>query len=210
MKYKLLLVEDQSIVRDGISALLNALPAFQVAESVGSVTEALQILAKPHVIDLILCDFNLRGETAYKLLEANRQGLFPPIVLLTSFNHSIELQRCMQMGARGFLFKECEHKELQHALLSVAEGGVYFAVLDQPLGHSTKSFSPQEATVQGLTPSEQEILKWMATGMSNKQIAISLGKSSETVKVQVSHIMKKLGAKTRTHAVVLAAQQNLL
>lgn len=208
MRHNILLVEDQALVRKSLSLLINDCPGFHVSAAVESVGEALALLQSPQHFSLLLCDFNLRGETALDLLQQINPATAPPVILLTSLFNAIEMQRCQSLGARGFLFKECDPEELVHAFQQVLAGGVHFT-LTSAQGTRPATAAATPATLQ-LTPSEREILRWLATGMSNKQIALTLGKSSETVKIHVSQLLHKLDCRTRTQAVVKAAQLNLL
>lgn len=203
MPHSLLLIEDQTLVRKSLAALLNTTADFVVTASVESVADALTQLQAPTGFDLILCDYHLRNETADDLLRHSNR--LPPVVLLSSAFNAIEIQHCMKLGARGFLFKECDLDELEQALHSVLAGSVYFTP-----GCAAATSRPGGGETLTLTPSEQETLRWLATGMSNKQIALTLGKSSETVKIQVSQLLRKLNTRTRTQAVVKAGKLNLL
>ena len=196
MPHSLLLIEDQTLVRKSLAALLDSREDFRITASVETLAEAFHLLQR-QTFDLILCDYHLRGETAAELLRQAHS--LPPVVLLSSAFNAIEIQRCISLGARGFLFKECDLEELEQALVAVLDGGIYFT----PGGMA----APAPLI---LTPSEREILRWLATGMSNKQIALTLGKSAETVKIQVSQLLRKLGSRTRTQAVVKAGKLNLL
>lgn len=203
--HEILLVEDQTLVRKSLTALINATAGFAVTTSVETVAEALAQLQQPHRFSLLLCDFNLRGETALDLLQRLPPKTAPPVILLTSFFNAVEIQHCLSLGARGFLFKECDLDELLLAFRQVLAGNVYFTLAQI----QSQGETPQALTLT-LTPSEREILRWLGTGMSNKQIALTLGKSSETVKVQVAQLLRKLDCRSRTQAVVKAAQLNLL
>lgn len=206
MAREILLVEDQTLVRNGLVALINTTGSYVATAAVETVNEAITLLSAPHTFALVVCDFSLRGETALDLLQKCLPLVIPPVILLTSYFNATELQRCVTAGARGFLYKECDLDELKRAFEAVLLGSVYFA--------ETQEWSapmPMSApTAYCLTPAEFEILKWLATGMSNKQIAIALGKSSETVKIQVSQLLRKLACKTRTQAVMLASEYNLI
>ncbi len=206
MTYRLLLIEDQSLVRTSLSALLNSSTPFQVTHSVATVKEAIDLLIAEHEFDLILCDYNLHNDTAKTLLKHNQNRLAPPVVLLTSLFNAIEIQSCLALGARGFLFKESSLEDFIRAITLVINGGSYFS---SPQETAAPSNQPKIRSNQ-LTPTEKEILHWLATGMSNKQIALAIGKSSETIKAHTSSILKKLSCKTRTQAVTKAAQLNWL
>lgn len=206
MTRSLLLIEDQTLVRESLMALINSTGRYQVVAAVGSVAEALEQLPQLTALDLILSDFHLRQDTAHSLFQQRPASSLPPVILLSSLFNAIEIQTCMRLGARGFLFKECDLAEMLKAFDDVLAGGVYFTLRD-PMRPSPPEQAPSELQ---LTTTQREILKWLATGMSNKQIAQALGKSSETVKIQVSQIMRRLNVRTRTQAVVKAASLNLL
>lgn len=234
MRTDILLVEDQAMVRHGLTALINTLDHYGVSKAVGSLPEALACLQRPHSFALILSDFHLDGgrrdaghvagahrrdDTALGLLEKSRELQLPPVIVLTSVCNAAELQQAIQLGAKGLLYKECELTELTRAFDAVLAGGVYFAsglglatalpaaTTSQP---NTATSTATTASVPVLTPAECEILQWLATGMSNKEIARLLGKSAETVKIQVSQLLRKLDCKTRTEAVVNASRRGLL
>lgn len=218
-KTAILLIEDQAMVRHGLVALINSLTGYHVAAAVGSVPEALAQLHEQPVQDqemnkpsaeqrfaLVLSDYHLGGDTAASLLRYGKKNHLPPVLLLTSVCNAAELQQAVTLGARGLLYKECNDEELVRAFDSVCAGGVYFAS-----GLGLSSAPPiSDADIPAITPTEREILQWLATGMSNKEIARLLDKSAETVKIQVSQLLRKLNCKTRTEAVVNASRRGLI
>lgn len=206
---RILLIEDQALVRESLASLLNSTTLFQVTATLESATQALSLLEQRRDFDLILCDYHLQQDTAETLLKAQRDRPDTPIVLLTSHFNAIALQRCLSLGAKGFLFKETGIEEFISALSLIADGGTYFATPEPALPTITGHEQNNTPNLQ-LTAAEQETLTWLATGMSNKQIALSTGKSAETVKSHITSILKKLNCKTRTQAVTKAAHFNLL
>lgn len=204
MTRTVLLIEDQTLVRESLAALINETGRYRVVAAVGTIPDALHRLSQPGAVDLVLCDFHLRQDTALSLFQQRAVTTLPPVILLSSLFNAIEIQRCMRLGARGFLFKECDRAEMLKAFDDVLAGGLYFT-----LGETPPPAPLTPAPVE-LTPGQREILRWLATGMSNKQIAQTLGKSSETVKIQVSQIIRRLNVHTRTQAVMKAASLNLL
>ncbi|MBA55274.1 MAG: hypothetical protein CMK89_12535 [Pseudomonadales bacterium] len=209
MTYDLLLIEDQALVRESLASLLNSTGQFSVSYSLDNVRDAIPLLQQHPHLDLILCDYHLKQDTAETLLR-NRHLIPPiPVVLLTSHFNAMALQHCLSLGAQGFLFKESGIDEFIHALTLIANGGVFFSTPETPLSGAGHDAAHTRLDLQ-LTDTETEILKWLATGMSNKQIALSTGKSSETIKTHVTRILKKLQCKTRTQAVTKAGHFNLL
>lgn len=209
MKYHVLLVEDQALVRESLASLLNSTQQFQVTRSLESAQLALALLKKNQTFDLILCDYHLKQDTAETLLRNQNLLGGIPVVLLTSHFNALALQHCLSLGAKGFLFKESGIEEFIQALNTVANGGVYFSTPEPTIQALNDCGELQQPDLQ-LTATETEILKWLATGMSNKQIAISTDKSTETVKTHIARILKKLQCKTRTQAVTKAAHFHLI
>lgn len=200
MLNRLLLVEDQCLVRASLAALLNSASPFEVTHQVATVNEALDLVQKKSAFELILCDYNLENDTAKSLLQKSQTIDLPPVVLLTSAFNALEIQSCQTLGAKGFLFKESTLEQIIEALTAVLEGGQWFQLPESP----AEEYSTQ------LTPAEHETLQWLATGMSNKQIALATGKSKETIKVYIGRILRKLDCKTRTQAVTKAVRLNLM
>lgn len=209
MSFRILLIEDQALVRESLASLLNSTKEFEVNHTLESTTQAIELLQLNHQFDLILCDYHLKQDTAESLLRARHKLPEIPIVLLTSHFNAMALQHCLTMGAKGFLFKESGITEFINALTIIARGGVYFAT---PESTTTLNPATEQETAPNLqlTETEQEILTWLATGMSNKQIAITTGKSAETIKTHIARILKKLNCRTRTQAVTKANHFNLL
>lgn len=204
MPIELLLIEDQALVRHGLEALLNSLDNVRVVASVSTVDAALAVVNSGQPISLILSDYHLGNTTAVDLLKRASSVALPPMLLLSSVCHAADLQAAMAWGARGLLYKECESDELATAFATVLAGGVYFAAGLPPLPATSA------LPASSLTPAEREILQWLATGMSNKEIARLLGKSAETVKAQVTQLLRKLECRSRTEAVITASRRGWL
>lgn len=214
MSYRILLIEDQALVRESLASLLNCTQRFTVSVSAESIEAALQCLHQPDHFDLILCDYHLRQSTAENLLRSHQRPAGIPVVVLTSHFNAIALQHCRSLGAQGFLFKESSIHDFIQALTLIAQGGEYFAAPEPDpvmwtVASSADDTQPSTLDLQ-LTDAELDTLKWLATGMSNKQIALSTGKSAETVKTHIARILKKLNCKTRTQAVTKASHFNLI
>ncbi|PCJ40055.1 MAG: hypothetical protein COA99_09790 [Moraxellaceae bacterium] len=212
MKKQILLIEDQTLVRKSLVALINTSTHYEVVHSVETTNDALEYIQHKPTLDLILCDYNLRGETALDLLQQMNTDHSIPVILLTSFFNARHLQSCIAHGARGFIFKECDMNELEEAFDIVLSGSTYFKLQDtsthnSPLLSTSVSIRDNSAN---LTPTETKTLRWLATGMSNKEIAKVLGKSDQTVKAQVREVMRKLESSSRTQAVAKATKLNLI
>ena len=212
MKKQLLLVEDQTLVRKSLTALINTSEDFEVVDSAETISQAIPLLAQHQTLDLILCDYSLRGETALDFLQAIKDKNKTPVILLTSFFNARHLQACINHGAKGFLFKECDMEELEEAFHTVIAGGTCFKIVES-IKESHPKLNQSDRSQNDflrLTPKEEETLRWLATGMSNKEIAKVLNKSDQTVKSQVSELLRKLKVSSRTEAVTKATQLNII
>jgi len=209
MTINVLLVEDQALVRASLASLLDSTGLFCVVGAEESVAPALARLDAGEKIDVLLCDYHLRGETAEVLLRQMYRWPEVPVVLLTSSVNAMSLQRCRDMGARGFLFKESGIEEFIRALDAVSRGEEAFSEPDFTVVASVDQPVAARPPI-ALTDAERLVLSWMVSGMSNKQIALATGKSAETVKTHVASVLRKLGCKTRTQAAAKASYLNLL
>ena len=207
MSPRILLVEDQALVRASLASLLSSTEQY-VVEAVENVQQALASLASSVHYDLVLCDYQLQADTAETLLRAMHRWPSLPVVLLTSHANAISLQRCRDLGARGFLFKESNIEEFIDALNEVIAGNECFNAPGLPV--TANAYAQREGIDVNLTETEATVLKWLATGMSNKQIALATGKSVETIKSHVASVLRKLRCKTRTQAATKAGLYQLL
>jgi len=209
---KILLIEDQTLVRKSLVALINTSNRYDVSHSTETIAGALKLLNNKVAFDLILCDYSLKGETALDFLRAMNASFKVPVILLTSFFNARYLHECINHGAKGFLFKESDADELEEAFDTVLSGATFFKIVESVSSHphSLLEGSEKNGKVPILTPKESEILKWLATGMSNKEIAKVLGKSDQTVKAQVQELLRKLDVSSRTEAVTKATKLNMV
>lgn len=212
---KVLLVDDQKLIRDGIRSLL------AISGKVTVVAEAVDgsqviSLAETHQPDVILLDLSMPVMDGIQTLQALQQTtLAIPVLVLTTFDeHDLVLQS-LQAGAKGFLLKDVCLETLITAITILSQGGSYFMpgiterLLNQ-VKQTPKSSFAKPAVVETLTDKELEILALMAAGYSNKEIAQALFKSEGTVKNQCSTILSKLGARDRTRAVLHALELGLI
>jgi DNA-binding NarL/FixJ family response regulator len=212
-----LLIDDHPIVHDGVAAVLHADPDIRIVGSADSVDRALTMIrtaattanasaARP---DVVLADLRLPGEegvTGVRRLIA----AFPElrIIVFTAYDVDEYVFGAMQAGARGYLLKGSPAPELIRAIRHVHGGGTY---LSPTIGAklATHAVRPRRDTSL-LTPRELAVLRLVAAGQSNRQIADSLGITERTVKFHVTAIFNKLGADNRAQAVALAGRRGLL
>ncbi|GIK41133.1 MAG: DNA-binding response regulator [Chloroflexota bacterium] len=207
---RILVADDHPVVRDGLVAILSTQPDFEVVGEAGTGLEAVERAAilQPDVMLLDLEMPELDGvEVLRRLSQANPAV---QVIVFTAFDTDERILGAVQAGARGYLLKGAPRKELFDAVRVVRAGGS----LLQPVVASKLlrqvSHQNQASRVEALTPRELEVLRLLAQGLQNKEIAAELVISERTVKFHVSSIMGKLGAGNRTEAVTLAAQQGLI
>jgi DNA-binding NarL/FixJ family response regulator len=205
---KVMLVDDQNLVRKGVRSLLELSAEIEVIAEAADGAEAIRMIpeAKP---DVVLLDMRMPGLSGLDVLrELGGRGELPPTIILTTFDDDELVLAGIQSGARGYLLKDVSLADLVSAIRTVAEGGsiVKPAVTQRLLKGLTKLHNEFSSLDQPdpLTERETEILRLMAGGYSNKEIANSLGVAEGTVKNHVSNILSKMGVRDRTRAVLKA------
>ena len=213
---RLLIVDDQRLMREGLRTLLELEPDIQVAGEAGDGQEALQLYASLQP-DVVLMDIRMPIMDG---VEATRQLLqgFPQsrVIILTTFDDDAYVFDGLRAGALGYLLKDVSGDELAEAIRQVAGGGALiepsvarkvlaeFARLPQPAGHAVLDQS------HALSERELEILKLLAQGASNRQIASQLFLAEGTVKNYISNILDKLGVEDRTQAALRARELGIM
>ncbi len=210
----LVLVDDHTLVRAGIRGLLDLTPDIRVMGEAGDGPAAVAMAAERRP-DVLLLDVQLPGLSGIGVLEALRhRGLQPPTILLTTFDDDEALLRGIRAGARGFLLKDISLERLADAVRRVAGGDSLFqpALTERAFAMSMPAVAERHDGPSGerLTRRETEILRFLATGWSNKEIARALDASEGTVKNHVSSVLAKLGVRDRTRAVLKAVQRGLI
>jgi DNA-binding NarL/FixJ family response regulator len=205
---RVMLVDDQNLVRKGVRSLLELSEEIEVVAEATDGAEAIRMIpeVKP---DVVLLDMRMPGLSGVDVLrKLNDEGTLPPTIILTTFDDDDLVLAGIRNGAKGFLLKDVSLDQLVTAIRTVAAGGsiVKPAVTERLLkgleGLHTE-FSALDRP-DPLTERETEILRLMAGGYSNKEIANSLGVAEGTVKNHVSNILSKLGVRDRTRAVLKA------
>ncbi len=207
------LVEDQTIVRQGLRTLLALVPDIEVvAEAAdGDQAAAAIVQSKP---DVVLLDLRMPGKDGIAVLgDLAAAGILPPTIILTTFDDDALLLAALRAGAKGFLLKDVSLERLADAIRTVVAGGTMIqpALTERILqaGLDSRWDFPSLEPPDPLTPRETEVLRLMAGGYSNREIADALGSSEGTVKNQISSILSKLGVRDRTRAVLKGLEQGL-
>jgi DNA-binding NarL/FixJ family response regulator len=213
---RLCLVDDQALVRSGLKALLGLLGGIEVVAEAADGEEALVAVAasKP---DVLLLDVRMpRRNGVQVVVELASRNILPPTLLLTTFEDDSALIQGVKAGARGYLLKGASPETLLEAIHAVARGGTYlYAPLVSDLARAgirhPKSWDKDIPEVlEPLTDRELEILRLMASGIGNREIAEALVLREGTVKNHVSSIFGKLGVTDRTKAVLRALAAGLV
>jgi DNA-binding NarL/FixJ family response regulator len=211
---KVMLVDDQNLVRKDVRSLLELSDEIEVVAEATDGAEAIEMI--PSIApDVVLLDMRMPGKSGIDVLkELSGRDALPPTIILTTFDDDELVLAGIRYGARGYLLKDVALAELVNAVRTVAEGGsiVKPAItqrLLKGLEHMHNEFSSLEQP-DPLTDRETEILRLMAGGYSNKEIANSLDVAEGTVKNHVSNILSKMGVRDRTRAVLKALELGLI
>ncbi|MES2935575.1 MAG: response regulator transcription factor [Pseudomonadota bacterium] len=203
---RVVLVDDQTLVRSGIKGLLGLTDDIRVIDEAADVAQAISVIAAIQP-DVVLLDIRMPGGSGIEVLRTLKaQALLPPTILLTTFDDDEALFDGMRAGAKGFLLKDITPERLADAIRSVADGRSLFlpAITERianGLGQMASTF-PKLEQPDPLTNREEEILRLMAGGFNNREIADALCSSEGTVKNHVSNILSKLGVRDRVRAVL--------
>jgi DNA-binding NarL/FixJ family response regulator len=200
---RILTVDDHPLLRKGIAALVNSEPDMKLIAEASNGSEAIEIF-RAHRPDVTIMDLQMPGmggiEAINRLLSE-----FPGtrIVVLTTYSGDAQVVRALKAGAQGYLLKGNVHRELLETIRAV---------------HAGKKRIPSELAVQlvdhaaddSLTPRELDVLRLIAAGNANKQIADQLSIGEASVKSHVANILSKLGANDRTHAVTIGLKRGII
>jgi DNA-binding NarL/FixJ family response regulator len=198
------LADDQALVRSGLSALLGGFAQLQVLIEAGD-GAALLAAIEQQPVDVILSDIRMPGLDGFGLLESLRAtGDATPVILLTTFDEPDLALRAAAAGARGFLLKDASPEDLFDAITRVARGETLLAPVPTDPVRARYAYRDQSEPTDTFSEREVAILRLLAGGYSNREIAKAVFLSEGTVKNYVSEILDKLGTRDRTRAVLKA------
>ncbi len=211
---RVMLVDDQNLVRKGVRSLLELSEEIEV---IGEAADGVEAIATVPEInpDVVLLDMRMPGKSGLEVLqELSAAGTLPPTIILTTFDDDELVLAGIKSGAKGYLLKDVSLEELVGAIKTVAAGGsMVKPAVTQRLLKGLQNMRTEFSSLDRpdpLTERETEILRLMAGGYSNKEIANSLGVAEGTVKNHVSNILSKMGVRDRTRAVLKAFEMSLL
>ena len=196
-------VDDHPLLREGIAAIVNDQPDMQIVAEAADGRDAIQKF-RLHRPDVTLMDLRLPDMSGIDTMIAiQREFSDARIIMLTTFDGDIEIQRALQAGAHGYMLKSMSPNELLKLIRQVHAGKKH---VPAEIAESLAEHVGDEL----LTPRETEVLKQVAGGNRNRDIAHNLFIAEETVKVHMKHIMDKLGASDRTQAVAIAVRRGFI
>src|SRR5262245_56021759 len=202
-RIRVLSIDDHPLVREGIAAIITAQPDMSLIGQASDAHEGIRLYkhTKP---DITLMDVRLPDMNGIDALIAIRtEFVNARVIMLSTAQGDVEIQRAIEAGARGFLLKSMPPKEIVAAIRQVHAGKK--CVPPEVAAHLAEYLADE-----ALTAREIEILRLIAAGNRNRDVANVLSISEDTVKVHVKHVMEKLGANDRTEAVVIAVRRGII
>ncbi|GEL20295.1 response regulator transcription factor [Pseudonocardia asaccharolytica] len=207
----LLLVDDEALVRAGLRAILDAEPDLEV---LGEAADGAEVpgLVRRLCPDVVLMDVRMPAVDGITATRALLRGEHPPrVLILTTFGNDGYVYEALRAGATGFLLKRARPAEIVQAVRTVAAGeSLLFPAAVRELVATRGPVGGDALRTAGLTDREAEVLRYMARGLSNAEIAAELIVGVETVKTHVGNVLAKLGVRDRTQAVVRAYESGFI
>jgi DNA-binding NarL/FixJ family response regulator len=211
-RIRVLIVDDQPLMRAGFKSVLEASREIEVVGEAGTGEQALEH-ARRLDPDVVLMDVRMPGMDG---IEATRLMPRQKVLILTTFGLDEYIVDALRAGASGFLLKDAPVDELLAAVRAVAAGDAQLSpavtrrLLDQVARRLPAAVAREDDALADLTAREQEVLRLIATGLSNAEIAEALVVSEPTVKTHVSKVLQKLGLRDRVQAVIYAYENGLV
>ena len=211
-KLRVVIADDQPMMRAGFKAVLEATGTIEVVGEAGTGEEAVEAATR-HAPDVVLMDIQMPGMDG---IEATRRLPRQRVLILTTFGLDEYIVEALRAGASGFLLKDAPTQEVVHAVRAVAAGDAVLApavtrqLLDQVGRRLPAAVSRTPDELAELTHREKQVLRMLAGGLTNAEIAEALVVSEATVKSHVSHLLGKLGLRDRVQAVIYAYETGLI
>ena len=211
MAIKIMIADDHSMIREGLKSLLELEGDIQVVAEAEDGVDCLEKL-KICTPDVLLLDINMPRKNGLEVLQTLKSSKSKVKVLVLTVHNEVEyLMKAVDIGVDGYILKDSESAELKKAIFSIVEGENYIQPsLIPSLNSKMIEKNSDEGKIESLTKRELEVLKLLAVGMYNKEVAEKLNISERTVKNHVSNIFKKIEVTDRTQAAVFAIRNNLI
>jgi DNA-binding NarL/FixJ family response regulator len=211
---RVLLADDQPLVRTGLRMILSAEPDLEIVGEATDGAEAIALSARTRP-DVVLMDVRMPGVDGIEATRAITSGHDPSprVLVLTTFDLDDVVYDALRAGASGFLLKDASEDRLTTAIRVISDGGSLFAPsvtrrLIEEFAHRNRPSPPP--SLDGLTEREVDVLRQVARGLSNTEIATTLFVTENTVKTHVARVLRKLGIRDRVQAVVVAYESGLV
>jgi two-component system, NarL family, response regulator LiaR len=207
---RIFIIDDHPIIREALSALLDSQPDFEVSGSAGAGREGVEQVTALRP-DVVLLDLDLPDGEGTQFIPAILQSpSTPKVIIFTAYDSDDRLLNSIKLGAHGYIIKGAATADVVHAIRIVTQGGTYLepALASKLMAHLGEASDSDEGPV--LSDRERQVLRLVAEGFPNKQIAGALGITASTVKFHLSSIFTKLGVDNRAQAVAQAAQKGLI
>lgn len=200
---RVLSIDDHPLLREGLAALINNQPGMVLVAQASNAQEGIAQFRK-HEPDITLMDLRLPDKSGIEAMRAIRAE-FPEarVIVLTTFEGDVEIQRALEAGARAYILKNMPPKDLLEVIREVHAG-------KKRIPSQVAAQLAEHLSDESLTSREIEVLGQLAEGNRNRDIAAKLFITEETVKVHIKHIMEKLGANDRTQAVAIAVRRGII
>lgn len=211
MAIKIMIADDHSMIREGLKSLLELEGDIQVVAEAEDGVDCLEKL-KICTPDVLLLDINMPRKNGLEVLQTLKSSKSKVKVLVLTVHNEVEyLMKAVDIGVDGYILKDSESAELKKAIFSIVEGENYIQPsLIPSLNSKMIEKNRDEGKIESLTKRELEVLKLLAVGMYNKEVAEKLNISERTVKNHVYNIFKKIEVTDRTQAAVFAIRNNLI
>ncbi|MCP2169869.1 response regulator transcription factor [Goodfellowiella coeruleoviolacea] len=218
MSIRVVVADDQELVRSGFAMILDAQPDIDVVAEAGTGDEAVAAVRR-HQPDVALLDIRMPGTDGIEAARRICADTACKVVMLTTFDQDDYVYQALHAGASGFLLKDVRRDDLVHAVRVVAAGDSLLAPsvtrrliaeFTRPVRSAPVPTGQVDSRLAGLTARERETLVLLARGLSNAEIATTLVVSEHTVKTHVSNVLSKLGLRDRTQAIICAYETGLV
>ncbi|PFL17696.1 DNA-binding response regulator [Bacillus cereus] len=212
MKHNVLIVDDHFVVREGLKLIIETSDSFQIIGEAANGEEALSFIEKKEP-DVILMDLNMPKMSGLETIEAlNEKQNHTPIIILTTYNEDELMLKGIELGAKGYLLKDTDRENLFRTLEAAIRGEILLQpnIMEKIVKYKRKEVHADKGEENNLTDKELFVLKAIARGYKNKEIAFDIGIAERTVKAHLTNIYNKLGVNSRSEAVAVSIERKLI
>lgn len=212
MKHNVLIVDDHFVVREGLKLIIETSDSFQIIGEAANGEEALSFIEKKKP-DVILMDLNMPKMSGLETIEAlNKKQNHTPIIILTTYNEDELMLKGIELGAKGYLLKDTDRENLFRTLEAAIRGEILLQpnIMEKIVNYKRKEIYADKVEENNLTEKELFVLKAIARGYKNKEIAFDMGIAERTVKAYLTNIYNKLGVNSRSEAVAISIERKLI